>query len=146
MILLLIREWIRPVYAGIWKIFVVFWLCVIIYRIYSWLVLKELIYHFRHWPFKHQPHKMVKHTQTIRQLLPTDCMSVFDQFVGLALKGLTLTIKNIKPGYDKFSTGKKLEHSSFWMKLNSSSTCWKRLSKKILITNKNHFKNVHLNS
>ena len=48
---------------------------------------------------------MVKHTQTIRQLLPTDCMSVFDHFVGLALKGLTLTIKNIKPGYDKFSTG-----------------------------------------
>ena len=31
---------------------------------------------------------MVKHTQTIRQLLPTNCLSVFDQFIGLALKGL----------------------------------------------------------
>ena len=32
---------------------------------------------------------MVKHTQTIRQLLPMNCLSVFDQFVGLALKRLT---------------------------------------------------------
>ena len=29
---------------------------------------------------------MVKHTQTIRRL---NCLSVFDHFVGLALKGLT---------------------------------------------------------
>ena len=32
---------------------------------------------------------MVKHTQTIRRLLPTNCLSVFDHFVGLALKELT---------------------------------------------------------
>ena len=32
---------------------------------------------------------MVKHTQTIRQLLPMNCLSLFDHFVGLALKGLT---------------------------------------------------------
>ena len=32
-------------------------------------------------PFKCQPHKMVKHTQM-------NCLSVFDYFVGLALKGL----------------------------------------------------------
>ena len=31
---------------------------------------------------------MAKHTQTIRQLLSTNCLSVFDHFVGLALKGL----------------------------------------------------------
>ena len=31
---------------------------------------------------------MVKHTETIRRLLPTNCLSVFDHFVGLALKGL----------------------------------------------------------
>ena len=30
---------------------------------------------------------MVKQTQTIRQLLPTNCLRVFDHFVGLALKG-----------------------------------------------------------
>ena len=39
-------------------------------------------------PFKHKPHKIVKHTQTIRRLLPTNCLSVLDHFVGLALKGL----------------------------------------------------------
>ena len=31
---------------------------------------------------------MVKHTQTIRRLLPTNCLSVLDHFVGLALKSL----------------------------------------------------------
>ena len=35
---------------------------------------------------------MVKHTQTIHQLLPTNCLSVFDHFVGLALKGLNLIL------------------------------------------------------
>ena len=29
---------------------------------------------------------MVKHTQTIRLLLPTNCLSVFDHFVGSVLK------------------------------------------------------------
>ena len=45
--------------------------------------------HFFIRSFKHQPHKMVKHTQTIRRLLPTNCLNVFDHFVGLALKGLS---------------------------------------------------------
>ena len=31
---------------------------------------------------------MVKHTQTICLLLPTNILSLFDHFVGLALKGL----------------------------------------------------------
>ena len=31
---------------------------------------------------------MVKHTQTIRRQQPTNCLSVFGHFVGLALKGL----------------------------------------------------------
>ena len=31
---------------------------------------------------------MVKHTQKIRQLFLTNCLSVFDDFFGLALKGL----------------------------------------------------------
>ena len=39
-------------------------------------------------PLSAQPHKMIKHTQTIRRLLPTNCLSVFDHFAGLALKGL----------------------------------------------------------
>ena len=32
---------------------------------------------------------MVKHIQTIRSLLLASCLSVFDHFVRLALKGLT---------------------------------------------------------
>ena len=32
--------------------------------------------------FKRQPHKMVKHTQTIRWQQPANCLSVFDHFVG----------------------------------------------------------------
>ena len=39
-------------------------------------------------PFQRQFHKMVKHTQTIRRQI-ADELSVFDHFVGLALKGLT---------------------------------------------------------
>ena len=33
---------------------------------------------------------MIKHTQIIRRLLPTNYLSVFDHFVGLALKGLKM--------------------------------------------------------
>ena len=36
---------------------------------------------------------MGKHTQTIRRLLKTNCLGVFDYFVGLALKGLKILLK-----------------------------------------------------
>ena len=36
-------------------------------------------------------HEMVKHTQTICQQNPATCLSVFDHFVRLALKGLILS-------------------------------------------------------
>ena len=39
---------------------------------------------------------MVKHTQTIRRQQPTNCLSVFDHFVGLALKGLSEPFKQKK--------------------------------------------------
>ena len=38
-----------------------------------------------------QPRKLAKHTQTIRCQQPTNFVSVFDHFVGLALKGLKIT-------------------------------------------------------
>ena len=38
--------------------------------------------------FKYQPHKIVKHTQTICQQQPMNCLSVFDHLVGLAFKQL----------------------------------------------------------
>ena len=51
-------------------------------------------------PFKCKPKKMVKYAQTNRWLLPTNCLSVFDYFLALALKGLTRKIKEI--GIPKF--------------------------------------------
>ena len=39
---------------------------------------------------------MVKHTQTIRQQKPTNCLSVTDHFKGLALKGSRLLIEVIE--------------------------------------------------
>ena len=48
----------------------------------------EVAYHV-----KRQPYKMVKYTQTIRRLLLTNCLSVFDGFAGLALIELKLTVQ-----------------------------------------------------
>ena len=42
-----------------------------------------------------QPQKMVKHTQTICRLLRTNCLSVFDHFVGMTVKGLKSDIVEI---------------------------------------------------
>ena len=50
-----------------------------------------------------QTHKMVKHTQAIRQLLLTNCLSMFDHFVGLVREGLISSSKNAikkKKDYD----------------------------------------------
>ena len=44
--------------------------------------------------FKRQPHKIVKHTQTVRQQQLANCLSVFDHCLGLALKGLILANDN----------------------------------------------------
>ena len=41
---------------------------------------------FRSWPFKRQSRKIVKHTQAIYRQKPTNCLRVFDYYVGLALK------------------------------------------------------------
>ena len=38
---------------------------------------------------------MVKHSQTIRRLLPTNCLSAFDHFVGLVLKGLKRELEQV---------------------------------------------------
>ena len=42
-----------------------------------------------HYPFKRQLHSMVKHPQAIPRHQPTNCLSVFNHFVGLVFKGLT---------------------------------------------------------
>ena len=40
-------------------------------------------------------HKTVKHTKTIRRLLPTNCLSVFNHFVGLVLEGLKKCVSRL---------------------------------------------------
>ena len=42
--------------------------------------------------FKRQSNQMVKHTQLICRLLPTNCLSVFDHVVELVFKGLNSNI------------------------------------------------------
>ena len=44
----------------------------------------------------------VQHTRTIRRLLPMNCLSVFDHFVELALKGLTFSCIMLKNGQTCF--------------------------------------------
>ena len=46
---------------------------------------------------------MVKHTQTIRRLLPTNYLSVFNQVVGLALKEFMLAEQVFSLRWSKFS-------------------------------------------
>ena len=41
---------------------------------------------------------MVKHTQTILRRKPTNCLSVFDHFVGLALNIFAVRLETIKKG------------------------------------------------
>ena len=51
-----------------------------------WICLGAIL--FENQPLKRQLDKMVKHTQTSRRLLPTNCFSVFNHLVGLSLKRL----------------------------------------------------------
>ena len=60
---------------------------------------------------------MVKHTQAIYQFLPTNCLSVFDHFVGLAVKGLTVN-KNTK-------TSKSLTNIKAGVKYKAFDICCK---------------------
>ena len=48
--------------------------------------LPYIIQHFN--PLSANPTQLVKYTQTIRRQQPTNCLSVFDHFEGLGLKGL----------------------------------------------------------
>ena len=58
---------------------------------------------------KRQSHKMVKHTQTICWQKPTICLSVFDHFVKLELKGIISSIMK-KHAY----TNKKEHYTKIW--------------------------------
>ena len=84
------------------------WFCCVIRKIILLLhlnllttLLQHLIIQIFVWriqtyvPFKRQPHKIVRHTQVIRRQQPTKCLSVYENFVGLALNGLSECSVNI---------------------------------------------------
>ena len=54
---------------------------------------KLVVFLFLDLTFKRQPHKMVKHTQTVRRKQPKNCLNVFDHFVRLALIYLPVLVK-----------------------------------------------------
>ena len=65
---------------------------------------------------------MVKHTQTIRQLQPTNCLNVFDHFVGLALNPFHATgffrypLKKSEPKVFCFQGVSKETNDMKWVK------------------------------
>ena len=81
---------------------------------------------------KRQLHKMVKHTQTIRRFLPTNCLSVFDHYVGLALKGLNSLIN--------------MTSISMLKKWNYGSWIWGRSSRPEVFFKKKVFSEISQNS
>ena len=63
---------------------------------------------------------MVKHAQTIRRLLPTNCLSVFDHFVGLALKGLRIQNNYWRLSGDFFNSIPKRRYYWVWKRHSCS--------------------------
>ena len=57
---------------------------------------------------------MVKHTQTICRQQPTNCLSVFDQFVGLALKGLRYSSFVVSDFYFQYYSDENIWDTVWW--------------------------------
>ena len=78
---------------------------------------------------------MVKHTQTIRRLLPTNCLTMFDHFVRLALKGL-------KQYENRFSYCyfRKIPKSCYaFVRILGRDIVWRLFSLKFIIQTRLHF-------
>ena len=73
---------------------------------------------------------MGKHTPTIRGLLPTNCLSVFDHFVVLALKGLSIEYWQEQSPKVLFKKGALKNFANFAGKYLSKSLIKKRLWRK----------------
>ena len=61
---------------------------------------------------------MVEHTQIIRRQQPTNCLSVFDHFMGLALKDLIhfSSVLYFYSSYKRFQWVQKYNPSLKWIK------------------------------
>ena len=67
--------------------------------------------------FKCQSHKMVKHTVKHTQT-PTNCLSVFDHFVGLALEGLKTNITGFqKNSFEAYSQSCQISRMKLFEKI-----------------------------
>ena len=76
------------------------------------------------YPFKCQPYKMVKHTQTIFRLWQTNYLSVFKHFARLALKWLHLVLWSFS-SYLKFILFcSALSHSQYCNDSNWTVRIW----------------------
>ena len=64
---------------------------------------------------------MAKHTQTIRRQKPTNCLSVSDHFVGLALKGLNVNFAKKHFAYSPQLFGSSINLKKKSLHLHSQS-------------------------
>ena len=81
---------------------------------------------------------MVKHTQTILRLLPKNCLSVSDHFVGLTLKGFNDTTENVT---GEMILGIVIENKlnfKFYLKMYAKRLAKKLTLKNIKLTTFNH--------
>ena len=97
--------------------------------------------------YSSQPNKVIKHSQRIRQQKPTNCLRVFDHFVGLVLKELNglksslweksyfvgLALKGLKSLVTKLSYGKGTARKyrmvpfnpyEVWLQTSNSGLLW----------------------
>ena len=68
--------------------------------VYTWVSFKVCLccvtVSLHNWPYYSEPCNMVRHTETICRVLPTNCLSVVDHFLGLALEGWTY-LRSLRP-------------------------------------------------
>ena len=71
-----------------WNLLLIYYSQCSLWKLYFWQSLDFELCENTFYLFKPQPPKMVRQTQVIRLQQPANCLSLFDHFVGLGLKGL----------------------------------------------------------
>ena len=72
---------------------------------------------------------MVKHIQSIRRLLPKNSLNVFDHFVKLAIKGLTLCVWYGVLKYTTYLKKLHLKATGLFNPLSTNTTKWSNTPK-----------------
>ena len=113
---------------------IVLFICLCLWSVCSFLVIIKinpitlLLYGLQG---ERQPHKMVKHTQTICRLWPTSCLGMFDRFVGSEFKWLIYTTptKNKMSIFFSCETTKKRRKNVLAVKLTPSHSHLRKAGK-----------------